>query len=122
MDHHCPWVGSCVGFANHKFFICFLLYALCTCAYVLAAAALFLVCNFTIHKGFDFTDLAFAGQAMLGGLMGLCAAMMLWLHIPLALTNQTTIDISFQVKPKLILFPMQRHRKSSLLHRHVQRS
>ena len=33
MDHHCPWVGNCVGHNNHKFFVQFLIYTTLGCLY-----------------------------------------------------------------------------------------
>ena len=31
MDHHCPWVGACIGYHNLKPFICYVTYqAFCT--------------------------------------------------------------------------------------------
>lgn len=38
MDHHCPFIGNCVGANNHGYFILFLMYTLVSCLYVLGMA------------------------------------------------------------------------------------
>lgn len=44
MDHHCPWINGCVGFANQKPFLLFLFY---TCLGAIHGGTLMLLC--TVH-------------------------------------------------------------------------
>ncbi|KAI8602901.1 DHHC palmitoyltransferase-domain-containing protein [Dissophora ornata] len=35
MDHHCPWIGGCIGYKNHKFFYLFIYYSSVVAVWVL---------------------------------------------------------------------------------------
>lgn len=46
MDHHCPWVNTCVGRRNRKYFILFVVYTSVLCMYTLALLLrVAIVCN-----------------------------------------------------------------------------
>lgn len=91
MDHHCPWVGNCVGHNNHKLFWNFLFNALCGCMIVsfnmLYNAFMISFQPFERNSHFTVTMLFSTALIMsLGGLFGM--------HTWIIVTNMSTLEMN----------------------------
>ncbi|KAI8823062.1 DHHC palmitoyltransferase-domain-containing protein [Fimicolochytrium jonesii] len=92
LDHHCPWINNCVGFANYKYFYLFILYTFLYCIFIFTTMAVSLVNREDLIQGLVGIGFQNTFLLIVSGVFALCLLAFVGVHTGLLVDNRSTIE------------------------------
>lgn len=94
MDHHCPWLATCLGFHNYKPFVLFLIYTSLFCWICFGSATWWMWKNLFEESQYleEFAPVNVILLSVIAGIIGLVLTGFTSWHLYLCARGQTTIE------------------------------